>query len=1115
MNKNLKHIILILGLLLLSFSAFSQKEGARWYFGENAGLDFKQHSPVTKTDGKTNAREGVATISTPKGDLLFYTDGSTIWNKDHQPMQNGYGLKGNTSSSQSSIIVPQPGKPSLYYVFTVDVIDDKGTPGEGLNYSVVDMSKGGNRLGLVTQEKNISLLSTCVEKITAVLEKETKEYWIIAHGWDNNEFYLYKLTKNGLKTPDQEIHKQNVGSIHPFIQGDQKNSGAIGYMKSSPQGDFIALAIEGTGDFEIFNFDNHTGQIEFLATLPATNPIHGEPNLAAYGVEFSPTSNYLYGTTRRGGKIYRWSLDEDALNEESIKNSVEILNPEMSGVLVGAIQLAFNGKLYIAFSGKRYLGVIDSPTQPDCKFEQYGVSLIDNTEGEEGKGGKAFFGLPTFLPDFFMAAEFYYENTCVNDETLFYLSTTGGFKEGEPIYWNIFDDDGEFVAEVIADEETKQGYYTFTEPGKYLVELKAIQFEVPVENNKLEITINPIPVINWEDETLLCATKSVTLNAGDGAFYYWGSSSNWLDRELVVNKPGTYTVEVRHNNGCTNSDTTEVVEYPLPNFSDVIESPATCQENNGSIEIITELDISNYIFDWGEEYKEFENSNKLVGLGKGIYYVQLIDKETLCSRTITATISETDAPPVDIISSTNEIICPGTEVILEATGAGNYRWTIPNEDGTSESESRIIKVNPYKTTVYVLEGYNIDPVTFKECGDFKTITIEVYPYYPPELGNPQEGCEGNPISLVGGADYSDWQWSTGDSGQFIEITETQDPLWIKVLDEFGCWLTDTTSITINPLPKIDLVKDQAICEGTELILDPGEADSYLWNTNDTTRLLTIYSTNYYEVTAIAKGCENSNGVYIQVNSPDSLRIDSVNVRDVTCFGANNGKILVFASGEGNTYEYSADNGTTWEANYGLFDPIDPGENYTVQVREDSACISTWKEYISVHQPAELIVDYQLVSPSCDVCQDGRITLNVIGGTPPYDYIWSNFETGKTRFELGLGSYSVSVSDAAYCKGLTTILLDMGHGSVSIPNAITPNADGANDYWIIKALENYPDAIVTVFDRSGKVVFESSAGYPEAWDGRYNNEYLPMGTYYYVIKLNEFLDLVNGSLTIIR
>ena len=76
-----------------------------WYFGNRAGVNFSSGAPVALTNGQIVTTEGCATISDATGNLLFYTDGVSVWNRNHAVMANGAGLFGHASSTQSAIIV--------------------------------------------------------------------------------------------------------------------------------------------------------------------------------------------------------------------------------------------------------------------------------------------------------------------------------------------------------------------------------------------------------------------------------------------------------------------------------------------------------------------------------------------------------------------------------------------------------------------------------------------------------------------------------------------------------------------------------------------------------------------------------------------------------------------------------------------------------------------------------------------------------------------------------------------------------------------------------------------------------------------------------------------------
>jgi gliding motility-associated-like protein len=125
---------------------------------------------------------------------------------------------------------------------------------------------------------------------------------------------------------------------------------------------------------------------------------------------------------------------------------------------------------------------------------------------------------------------------------------------------------------------------------------------------------------------------------------------------------------------------------------------------------------------------------------------------------------------------------------------------------------------------------------------------------------------------------------------------------------------------------------------------------------------------------------------------------------------------------------------------------------------------------------------------------------------------------------GLGNHILSYSygNGTICKSEIQKIIKVNDGcNVSIllnnniiPNVFSPNGDGINDTWKIKYLGTYPDAIVDVFNRYGQLVFHS-IGYNTEWDGKYNGVDLPLGTYFYIIKLNQQKIPLNGSITILR
>jgi gliding motility-associated-like protein len=112
-------------------------------------------------------------------------------------------------------------------------------------------------------------------------------------------------------------------------------------------------------------------------------------------------------------------------------------------------------------------------------------------------------------------------------------------------------------------------------------------------------------------------------------------------------------------------------------------------------------------------------------------------------------------------------------------------------------------------------------------------------------------------------------------------------------------------------------------------------------------------------------------------------------------------------------------------------------------------------------------------------------------------------------------FTVLVTAPNGCVALDSVLVTVVP-EVVITNGFTPNGDGWNDAWVIDYIDLFPECEVEIYNRWGDLLFRS-VGYKTPWDGRYNGGFVPVGTYYYVIKLNDarFPEPYTGPLTVIR
>ena len=363
---------LLLPACCLAFALSFCQQANNWYFGNKAGLSFGSNPPQALADGALNSHEGCASISNDTGRLQFYTDGVSVWNRQHQVMPNGAGLKGNPSTTNSAIIVPKPGSRTIYYIFTADAYENNNA--EGYNYSEVDMSLNDS-LGDVTANKNVLLYAPGTEKLAAARAANGIDVWVITKDWGNNVWKAYKVDCNG-------VHTSPVvsagGSIH-YETRNGLNVGSSGGAKVSPDGAFLASTRPNASAWELLQFDNNTGIL--------SNALHF--SAAAYGVEFSPNSKLVYLGVW-SGKSTISQYDISVYDAAAIQASQTGIGNTLAGV--GSMQLGPDGKLYCAEEATHYLGVINAPDNAGVSCN-YGYKQIDL------KSGTADIGLTNFIND--------------------------------------------------------------------------------------------------------------------------------------------------------------------------------------------------------------------------------------------------------------------------------------------------------------------------------------------------------------------------------------------------------------------------------------------------------------------------------------------------------------------------------------------------------------------------------------------------------------------------------------------------------------------------------------------------------------------------------------------
>lgn len=689
--KNLKTIQFVI-LILLFINTSAQKQTENWYFGNNAGINFNTGIAEPVTNGALVSYEGCASISDSLGNLLFYTNGVTVWNKNHQIMQNGNNLLGDTSSTQSALIVPKPGTSNLYYIFTTDdiLLHDDTVTTDGLRYTIVDINANGGS-GIVTSEKNILLHDTVPEKITAVQKLNTNDYWLISHGWNNNNFLVWLIDENGISS---NPIVSSVGRIQSQIEPTVIIN-SIGQLKVSPDGTKIAQILLRSSVIEVFDFDNNTGIV--------SNPFEIEYTLKImYGTEFSPDCTKLYYTVEN--KLYQIDL-----TATSISGSETLLFEGEQHI--GGLQLAPDGKIYLAVHKSEYLGVINNPNEAGtaCNFVRQGLYL---------DGRLCRQTLPGFVQNYFIMPEFTTTNNCFGDNMQFLIKDVTGI---DSVNWDF----GEPASGTSNSSKLLSPTHQYSNAGTYLVKLQV--WKSLVESNYQKyIKVVDLPEALLGNDTIVCYSDSLLLDAYNPHFSYeWQDAST--DSVYIVHNSGEYYINITNTyTGCKNSDTINVMFSSPPEIN--LGNDSSFCEN-------TVYTLNAFHNDYEYKWQDGSTNSTYSTADTGYYHVEVTYTDG-CKNSDTIHLSHYYLPRFAFPKDT--VLCDGDDMILLVPlNETTFLW----QDNSVENEYYVADSGQYKLTTTNKCGTWSDSinVSYKYCGEV----------YVPNVFTPQNDGVNDYFSIKG------------------------------------------------------------------------------------------------------------------------------------------------------------------------------------------------------------------------------------------------------------------------------------------------------------------------------------------------------------------------------
>ena len=372
----MKHIVSITLFLVITIISYSQSENQIWQLSEGIEMDLNSFPPsLTK---QNNFRQtyldrinfpvvAVATISDSSGNLLFYSDGYTAFNNNHEVMEHGRNLQADLQIEQSVLIVPKPRDNNKFYLFTsgkspASIFAQPNVDfASVLTYSIVDMSLNDGKGDIIEHQKNQRIQIGITHGLAAA-KGNCENVWLIVKSFC--DITVYEITADGIREAGVSTSSLCSGVFSTStlkISPDNSKICVVNNIFHLVLKDFI----------ELFDFNNNTGEVKPLVALKTSI---NEDYYA--GISFSPKGNYLYAyffNSLTSNTLVRYDLSSNDPNQ-IIASGWIIARPQ---TYIRDLQIGGDNVIYA--QNRSYLGAITNPDQISSKYID---SLVDYPDEE-------------------------------------------------------------------------------------------------------------------------------------------------------------------------------------------------------------------------------------------------------------------------------------------------------------------------------------------------------------------------------------------------------------------------------------------------------------------------------------------------------------------------------------------------------------------------------------------------------------------------------------------------------------------------------------------------------------------------------------------------------------
>lgn len=540
--------------------------------------------------------------------------------------------------------------------------------------------------------------------------------------------------------------------------------------------------------------------------------------------------------------------------------------------------------------------------------------------------------------------------------------------------------------------------------------------EILVSN---EVIINDVSCNDGDD-----GSATVEVNGGTAPYsFFWENLTN----DSITNSlsAGNSQVTIVDALGCSIIDTIEI-QQPQAIVLDTIIMDASCaNEEDGQAIVMASGGIGEYTYRW-DDNAGAQTTDTAYTLAPGTYEVTVSDLLN-CEATISVTI---DAPEsITLMTETTDASCSGvfdaTATVTPLGGAGGYTFLWSDDEAQTTAMAEDLTVGDY--FVIVTDVNNCFDTAFVTVDSPNAIeiqtTINTTSCIDTEDGNIS-------LNVMGGTPNYTYAWSDGgatdDSRDDLapgehQVTVTDDNDCFEIVD-FVIETADTLDITLNAIGLSCNGGD----DGSATVMVTGGTGDYMyqWDNGDnaTTSTATALPLGTVSVTVTDENDCSVSGS-IDIMDAEQLSID-FSFTSPSCFEGDDATLTATAMGGAGGFTYQWDDGD----NQNTQTAIDlPAGTYNVTATDDVDCEVTGTFIIP--DAEEIITSTSVGTASCNGSPDGTASVNAIGGTEPYTYLWSNGQDTQQATALAETTHFVTVTDANACQAIDTV-------DVAAPDALS-------------------------------------------------------------------------------